>query len=457
MAVANTLVKIVGKVGRMLGFREEKVRVSIATLLRGGTPVWMDRNTKVFAKEGYASNVIVFRCVDVIAKSMASIPLVVRQGNEIAGPEHPLVKLLARPNPRTTKSRMVHQLVAFRLITGNAYLEKLGPNNTSAPPKELWVWPSYDLRPIIGKGGGILPIGYGFDNGKTKIGWEVDPITGKSCILHWMTFNPLNPWFGMSPIESMARSVDQRNSADEWNQAMLQNDATPSGVMTSDTTFTEAELKQLRANIEEKYAGPSNAKRVMLLGGGAKWTQMALSPKDMDWLEGKNVASRDIAGAFGVPTQVIPIPDAQTFSNYEQARLALWEDTVIPLALDLAEELNHFFAGDFPGATISLDLDQIPALALRRTEKWNQAQNSRFISTDEKRAIVDIEKIDPSQGDGDAILVSAGDVTLEEVTGELTGEIIPREPKPVIDDGNTGHDDDPPDPEPEEDDPDAEE
>ncbi len=406
-----------------------KVRVSIASLLRMGKAVWMPRDTKAFAKEGYASNVIVFRCVDVIAKSMASIPLVVKQGDEIAGPDHPLVKLLARPNPRTTKSRMVHQLVAFRLITGNSYLEKLKPNESS-PPKELWVWPSYDLRPIIDDLGGILPIGYGFEDGKTKFGWEVDPITGRSCILHWMTFNPLNPWFGMSPIESMARSVDQRNSADEWNQALLQNQCEPSGVMTSEQTFNDAQIKQLRDQLEERYMGPRNAKRPMILGGGAQWTQVALSPKDMDWLEGKNVASRDIAGAFGVPTQVIPIAGDQTFANFEQARLALWEDTVIPLGLDLTEELTHFFAEDFPGATVTMDLDKIAALAVRRAEKWNMAQNSTFISTNEKRALVDLDETTEDQGDGDAILVSAGKIPLSEATSDFgdLGELVPREP-----------------------------
>ncbi len=407
----------------------QKVRVSIASLQRLGKAVWMPRNTKAFAKEGYASNVIVFRCVDVIAKAMASIPLVVKQGDKVVGLEHPLAKLLARPNPRTTKSRMVHQLVAFRLITGNSYLEKLSPSE-STPPKELWVWPSYDIRPIIDDRGGILPVGYGFEDGRAKFGWEVDPITGRSCILHWMTFNPLNPWFGMSPIESMARSVDQRNSADEWNQALLQNQCEPSGVLTSDSTFTDPQVKQLRDQLEERYMGPRNAKRPMVLGGGAKWTQVALSPKDMDWLEGKNVASRDIAGAFGVPTQVIPIAGDQTFANFEQARLALWEDTVIPLGLDLTEELNHFFAEDFPGATISMNLDKIAALGVRRAEKWNTAQNSTFISTNEKRELVDLEPIDESQGDGDAILVSAGKITLEEATGdfEFGSEHIPREP-----------------------------
>ncbi len=407
---------------RLIDAVSGKVRVSLSSVLRLGAPVWSGRNAKAYAKEGYGSNVIVFRCVDIIAKSLASVPLVVKQGEEIAGPEHPLVKLLERPNPRTTRARLVHQMVAYRLISGNSYLEKLGPENSA--PVELWVWAPYNLKPIVNEKS-ALPVGYGFDDGKHKVGWEVDPISGRSCILHWHTFNPLNPWLGMSPIESMAKSVDQRNSADEWNQALLQHHAEPSGIMTSETSVTDAQINQIRQQIEERYSGPHNAKRPMILGGGLKWNQVALSPKDMDWLEGKNVAGRDIAGAFGVPTQVIPIQGDQTFANYEQARLALWEDTVIPLGRDLVEELNHWFEEDYPGASIHMDLDDIPALAPRRAKLWETANASTFTSTDEKRELVDLPPVEDEQGDGGAILVSAGQITLDDMTSDI-GELIPR-------------------------------
>ena len=100
----------------------------------------------------------------------------------------------------------------------------------------------------------------------------------------------------------------------------------------------------------------------------------------------------------------------------------------------MIEELNHWFADDFPGATIVMDLDKVPALAPRRAAKWLTAQSSTFISTNEKRALVDLPPIEEGgdQGDGEAILVSAGNVTLDEVTGDF-GELIPREPEPVVD------------------------
>ena len=63
----------------------------------------------------------------------------------------------------------------------------------------------------------------------------------------------------------------------------------------------------------------------MLLDGGLRWQEMSLSPKDMDFLEARHAASRDVAQAFGVPPQLLGIPGDNTYSNYQEARLALWD------------------------------------------------------------------------------------------------------------------------------------
>ena len=89
----------------------------------------------------------------------------------------------------------------------------------------------------------------------------------------------------------------------------------------------------------------------------------------MDWADGKNMSAREIAMAFGVPPQMLGIPDAQTYSNYAEARLSLWEDTVLPLAKELITELNGWLAPCY-GADIKLemDLDDIPALEIKRQQ-----------------------------------------------------------------------------------------
>ena len=56
---------------------------------------------------------------------------------------------------------------------------------------------------------------------------------------------------------------------------------------------------------------------------------MGLSPKDMDFHALKNMATTDIAMCFGVPSQLVGVPDAQTYANVAEARLALYEETII--------------------------------------------------------------------------------------------------------------------------------
>lgn len=59
-----------------------------------------------------------------------------------------------------------------------------------------------------------------------------------------------------------------------------------------------------------------NAGRPLLLEGGLDWKAMGLSPRDMDFLEARNGAARDIALALGVPPMLIGIPGDNTYANY---------------------------------------------------------------------------------------------------------------------------------------------
>jgi HK97 family phage portal protein len=106
-----------------------------------------------------------------------------------------------------------------------------------------------------------------------------------------------------------------------------------------------------------------------LLEGGLDWKAMGLSPKEMDWIKGKDVSAREIALAYGVPAQLVGIPDSQTFANMREARLALWEDTVVPLLDRAIDTFNAWAMQWWPELRVRFDLDGVPALALRRERK----------------------------------------------------------------------------------------
>ena len=138
--------------------------------------------------------------------------------------------------------------------------------------------------------------------------------------------------------------------------------------------------------IDQQFSGPSNAGRPMLLEGGLEWQEMSLNPKDMDFLEGKHSAARDIALAFGVPPQLIGIPGDSTYANWEQAMLGFWTDTALPLLVLILEGFNRWLVPLY-GEDLYLwyDEEMIPALEPRRNEKAARVNAAEYMTINEKR------------------------------------------------------------------------
>jgi len=362
----------------------------LLALQQPGRAVWSPRRFDSFAEEGYRKNVIGFRAINLVTRAAASVPWrLFRRGRAGAAalPAHPLLDLLRRPNPMMAQSEFVEAVSGFLLLAGNSFIEAV---HGGAGVRELWPLRPDRVKVIAGTTG--LPQGYVFSLGGAERRWEADPLTGRSPILHLKSFNPLDDWYGMSPIEAAAYAIDQRNESDKWNMALLQNGARPSGALVYEpkdgatANLSDTQFARLKDEIAQQYGGARNAGRPMLLDGGLSWQEMSLSPKDMDFLESRNAASRDVAQVFGVPPQLLGIPGDNTYSNYQEARLALWEDTVIPLLRHLRDELNGWLAPAFgEGLELDVDLDEVPALALRREKIWGRLQAADFLTVNEKR------------------------------------------------------------------------
>jgi HK97 family phage portal protein len=123
--------------------------------------------------------------------------------------------------------------------------------------------------------------------------------------------------------------------------------------------------------------------------GGLDWKPLSLSPKDMDFVEAKAAAARDIALAFGVPPLLLGLPGDNTHANYAEANRAFYRQTVIPLVKRTAEALVHWLSPAF-GDTLQLepDLDAIEALATERESLWRRVSAATFLTEEEKREAV---------------------------------------------------------------------
>jgi HK97 family phage portal protein len=363
-----------------------------------GKAAWMPREYLRFSDEAYIKNVVAYRSIHMIASSAASIEWklmnVLPSGARKILVQHPLLKLLKNPNPIQGGSEFFESVISYRLISGNSYIQRSGSDG--GQPKEL-----YTMRPdrmSIIAGRSSIPKAYRYtiyqqDGQELKVDFPVHPITGACSILHLKTFHPLDDWYGLSPIEAAAYSIDQHNQSGAWNQALLQNGARPSGalVVKSDNgnTLSEEQYQRLKLQISEEFSGPDNAGKPILLEGGLEWREMSLTPKDMDYLNAKHSSARDIALAFGVPPQLLGIPGDNTYSNLAEARLALWEETILPLIDQLCDALNNWLVPHFGNSLqLTYDTHSISALSLRREQIWDRVNKSDFMTDDEKRMMV---------------------------------------------------------------------
>jgi HK97 family phage portal protein len=212
-------------------------------------------------------------------------------------------------------------------------------------------------------------------------------------ILHLSFFHPLDDHYGLAPPEAAAVAVDTHNAAARWNKARLDNATRPSGALVysgpEGAVLSDDQFHRLKRELTDTYQGAANAGRPLLLEGGLDWKAMPLTPKDMDFLEAKHAAAREIALVFGVPPMMLGIPGDNTYANFQEANRVFWRQTVLllanPIATSIAQWLSPQFGG---GVRLVIDTDRIEALTADRNALWERVTDAPFLTLNEKREAV---------------------------------------------------------------------
>jgi len=327
-------------------------------------------------------NPVAHRCVRLVSEAAASIGLLAYQ-RENERPEHPALALLARPNGAMTGADFLEALYGQLLLSGNAYVEAVAVGAGGAAELHL-------LRPdrvSVVTGADGWPSAYDYRAGTSARRIALDGL------LHLKLFHPLDDHEGFAPLAAAQVALDLHNAAGRWNKALLDNSARPSGALVYQPkeggNLTADQYQRLKVELDEGYSGPMRAGRPLLLEGGLDWKSMGLSPKDMDFVEAKNGAARDIALAFGVPPMLLGIPGDNTYANYQEANRAFYRLTVLPLVTRTGASLSVFL-GELTGDGLRLvpDLDTVAGLAAERDALWARVGAAGFLTDEEKREAV---------------------------------------------------------------------
>lgn len=346
--------------------------------------------------EQYYNNVIVHRCVSLIASSASHVPWVVYKNHGKGSafpPNHPISRMLKKPNPEISGADFFTDIISSLLLYGNSYLILSGPPN--AKPTGMYILHSKTVDIVTNDN---RPVSYRYRNQGHERVYPIDNVSRISRVLHLKNYHPSNHLYGLSPLEAASKSINLYTKTLDWNRALLKNAARPSGALVfqdGNGYLSDEQFERLQQQFYDNFSGSSNSGKPLVLEGGLKWQETNNAERFEKFIELKDSSARDIAIAFNVPPQLLGINGDNTYSNMQEARLALWEENIIPLLDKLSDGLSNWFSHWFgEELLIDFDRDSISALTERRENLWSKIAGATFMTLNEKRAFVGLEAIE---------------------------------------------------------------
>lgn len=340
-------------------------------------PTWATRTVlngtfHALTRQGYQRAAAYFACVSAHAFTFPEPPLWIwdGEGDDASPiPNHPVRRLLMRPNPDQDEAAFKADVITWCAIGGNCYIHKL--RNRLGQVVGLRAYHDGIIRPVpiddedgVDDQSGSLISHYLFRN---RGGEEVR--LDKRDVIHvrWPSPDPLKPWMSQAPILAAVANVDAVAEATRMVAALLANDAVPRTIITQSPqmALTPDEVSRMRAEFASQHGGV-NRGGVAILEAGAGIERLGLGMDELDFSALHDTSVKQICAVMKVPAPVAGLGDDPTYANSEEASKRFTTDTRVPLwgrfagaiQQGLADELGGAYARHYLGRVAVLQEDE---------------------------------------------------------------------------------------------------
>lgn len=300
-------------------------------------------------KRPYAEHPWVHAPVSVKAENIASVPLRVyrvpkvdpEDEGEPVESSHPLQMAADYPNPDCGGDDIEGGISISLDLYGEAFLllEPLragegGAYDPTAGPKGWWLVHPGAMQPEI-------------DRATNRVrAWVMSTDSGSKTypperIVHIRTPNPYDTYRGLSPLEAARIEAEADHKASRWTEALLENGGDPGGILTTETTLDDDQVRVMRQRWRDRHEGPKNAGKIAILHGGLKWQSVATNAKDMEFSAQRLWSREALLAVFGVPKLLVGLIDDVNRATAQTTKRVFWEETLVPRLRRIERALNR--------------------------------------------------------------------------------------------------------------------
>lgn len=341
----------------------------------------------------------VHRGINLLSDSVSMLPIRIYKRLNTGGKDqltkHPLWNVLKfQPNLLQDSGQFFHQVMTHLILRGNFYAQVLF--DRAGRVTELWPLNPDNVIPHIKDNDSSKGIFYGvhLSNGER---YDLD----QSRVLHIRTL-VVNGLKGLSPIELAMRTVDAAISQEEHAAAFYGRGVKATGMLEHPGTLSAEAADRLRESFENKYGGPENAYRTILLEEGMKFSQVSLTAEQSQFIQTRQFTVTDFARWLGIPPHLLYELSRATFSNIEQQGLDFLTYSLQPWLVRIERALIRQLLSPEEWQTVFIEFlaDAITRTDIKtRSESLQIQRQNGVISANEWRAIENMNPIDGDAGD----------------------------------------------------------
>jgi HK97 family phage portal protein len=284
-------------------------------------------------------------CVDKRATLLSCLPLKVYRRDESSRPEardHPYAQLLARPNPLHSDVFFWSWIQSTYDIYGEAFVYKL--RNRGGRPVQLGLLHPTGMHECEERGGRVL---WDYENAHVRISG-----IPAADLIHFRTYNPDSVNRGLSKLESLRATLENEDAALRAQSSFWRNGARPGVALTHPGKLSQPAADRLKLRWDAIAAGADNVGKTVVLEEGVKPEILQISAQEAQYIEARRLNREEVIATYDIPPPAVHDNEHSTYANITEQMRSVYRDTIAPVTVSLAAELETQLRGSVrPGAS----------------------------------------------------------------------------------------------------------